>query len=112
MILCEFLVGRPGDGDPVIILDGQAGFIGDDLVVGRVDLITRVRRNDLILELHEEGDETKMPIEWLRLAGLPDHLAELLASGNVVKVIDGKRQIGIANPVRGVELDNGEVEYA
>jgi hypothetical protein len=112
LILCEYLVGRRDGTDPVIILDGKAGFIGDDLVIGRVNLITRVRRNDLILELCEEGDDQQMPIEWLRLVELPEQLAELLAGGSVIRVIDGNREIGIANPVRGIELDNGEVEYA
>lgn len=112
MILCDYLVGTGGNNRPTIILDGKAGYIGDDLVVGRADLITIVGRNDLILELHEEDDDRKMPVEWLRLVGVDDSVSKLLLTGDVVTVIDGTRVIGIVNPVCGVELDNGVVKYA
>jgi hypothetical protein len=112
LILCDYLVGTGGNNRPAIILDGKAGYIGDDLVVGRADLITIVGRNDLILELHEEDDDRKIPVEWLRLVGVDDCVSELLLTGDVVTVIDGTRVIGIANPVFGVELDNGVVKYA
>lgn len=111
MILCDYMVGVGGNSHPTIILNGRAGYIGDDLKVGRVDLITRINRNDLILELYEEDDEMRSPVEWVRLVGLPSNVAELLAGGAVITMIDGDRHIGIVDPVRGIEQDNGVVNY-
>lgn len=109
MILCEYLVGVGNNNVPTIILDGQASYIGDDLVLGRCDLITRMGRTDLIIEL---VDDEGVPCEWVSLVKLPETVTELLEAGTVVGVIDGVRVLGVVNPVRGVEQDNGEVNYA
>lgn len=109
MILCEYLVGVGGNSAPTIILNGQAGYIGDDLTLGRCDLITRMGRKDLILEL---VDEDGVPCDWIGLVELPESVSELLEAGRVVEVIDGHRELGVVNPVRGVELENGVVNYA
>lgn len=109
MILCEYLVGVGGDSTPTIILNGQAGYIGDDLTLGRCDLITRMGRKDLILEL---VDDEGVVCEWVGLVELPQQVTELLEAGGVVGVIDGVRELGVANPVHGTELENGVVNYA
>lgn len=109
MILCEYLVGVGGNNAPTIILNGQAGYIGDDLTLGRCDLIARMGRRDLILEL---VDEEGAPCEWVGLVALPPTITELLEAGKVVMVIDGLRSLGVVNPIRGVELDNCVVNYA
>ena len=108
MILCEYLVGVGGNNAPTIILNGSAGYIGDDLSVGRCDLITRMGRKDLIIEL---VDDEGVPCEWVSLVKLPQTVTELLEAGMVVSVLDGLRRLGVANPIRGVELDNGVVNY-
>lgn len=109
MILCEYLVGVGGNNVPTIILNGQAGYIGDDLILGRCDLISRMGRKDLIIEL---VDEDGVPCEWVNLIELPQVVTELLEAGTVIGVIDGVRELGVANPICGVELDNGVVNYA
>jgi hypothetical protein len=109
LILCEYLVGVGGNNAPTIILNGQAGYIGDDLSLGRCDLITRLGRKDLILEL---VDEDGVPCEWVSLVELPHSVTELLETGRVVGVIDGHRELGIVNPARGEASDNGVVNYA
>lgn len=109
MILCEYLVGAGGSNVPTIILNGRAGYIADDLVVGRTDLITRIGRKDLIIELKDEDGN---PVEWVKLVALPFEITELLETGQVLDVIDGERQLGIVNPARGIEEDSGAVKYA
>ena len=113
MILCEYLVGVGGNDGPAIILNGgEGGYIGDDLQLARVNLITKVGRADLILELCDSEDATRTPVEFIMLAGLPDTVKEHLTNGRVVDVIDGSRLLGIVNPVIGSEMDNGVVDYA
>jgi hypothetical protein len=108
LIVCEYLVGSGGGTRPTIILDGTVPFIGEDLVVGQVEFITRIGSKDLIIEL---VDDSESPIEWIRLVGLPINVTELIERGEVVNVIDGSRVIGVVQPLQGVEQANGVVLY-
>ncbi|WP_153785224.1 hypothetical protein [Pseudomonas sp. EMN2] len=113
MILCEYLVGIGGSDGPAIILNGgEGGYIGDDLELARVNLITKVGRADLILELCDSEDAKKTPVEFILLAGVPETVKEHLTNGRVVDVIDGSRMLGIANPQIGREKEDGVIDYA
>ena len=85
MLLTNYLVGRKkvGDEDNVLCLVVDS-VLPPDLSAGRAEIIPKVARQDLILELVSDDK----PVEWLNFADLPLDVIALLATGAPIPVID------------------------
>lgn len=113
MLVTEYIVGRAEKGpEPNAV--GKAlclvvnSVLPTDCEAGRIDLVQKLHRVDLIMEFLQDG----LPVEWLNLPGLPSDVVDMLKRGETIPVVDESDKSMVTCCLRSYAEDESQVVRA
>lgn len=82
MLITDYMVGRDKEGQPLCLVVKDV--LMTECQTGLASLVVKATRRDLVQEFIQDMGES----EFISFPDLPDDVAELLLSGESLKIID------------------------